>query len=73
MSSRLASSSRAGGTFELGSGLCESDFVGDGVDDEEEVALVDDVAVLEMDFRQRAADLGAELDLVDRGKLTKEA
>jgi hypothetical protein len=34
---------------------------------------VDDVAILEVDSRQRAAHLGAELDLLDRRELTKEA
>ena len=62
-----------GGTFELGSGLCEPDFVGDRVDDEQEVALMDDVPILEVYSRKCAADLSAELNLVDRGKLTKEA
>ena len=40
---------------------------------EEEVVLVDDVAVLEVYSGQRAADLGAQLDLLDGGELTEEA
>src|SRR5262249_3815629 len=55
--------------LELGLGLGQPDLIGAGVDGEEEITLVDDVAVLEMDADQRAADLGAELDLLDRGKL----
>ena len=34
---------------------------------------MDDVAVLEVYSRQRAADLGAQLDLLDGGELTEEA
>ena len=34
---------------------------------------MDDVPVLEVYSGKRAADLGAQLNLLDRGKLTKEA
>ena len=34
---------------------------------------MDDVAVLEVYSGKRAADLGAQLNVLDRGKLTKEA
>jgi hypothetical protein len=59
--------------LQLGIGLCQPDFVGARVDGEEEIALVDDVAVLEVYSGKRAADLGAQLNVLDRGKLTKEA
>ena len=51
----------------------EPDFVGTRVDGEEEIALMDDVPILEIYSRERAAHLSAELDLVDGRKLTKEA
>jgi hypothetical protein len=35
--------------------------------------LMDDVPILEVYSGKRAAHLSAELNLVDRGKLTKEA
>ena len=44
--------------LELRSRVCQPDLVGARVDGEEEVVLVDDVAVLEVYSRQRAADLG---------------
>jgi hypothetical protein len=69
-SRKLQTRSRA---FELSGSLCEFDFIGDWVDDEQEISLVDDIAILEMDFGQGPANLGAELDLVDCGELTKEA
>ena len=75
------------GTVELAIGKCKSrarglelrirlrqpDLVGAPVDREEEIVLLDDVAVLEVYSRQRAADLGAQLDLIDGGELTEEA
>ena len=62
-----------GRAFELGRRLGEPNLVGNRVDGEEEITLVDDIAVLEADFRQRAADLGAQFDLINRGKLAEEA
>src|SRR6184192_2142987 len=59
--------------LQLGIGLCQPDFVGARVDGEEEIALMDDVPILEVYSGKRAADLGAQLNLLDRGKLTKEA
>ena len=59
--------------LKLGFGLCQPDFVGARVDGEEEIALMDDVPILEVYSGKRAADLGAQLNLLDRGKLTKEA
>jgi len=52
--------------LELSQGLAQLDFVGDRIDHEQEIALVDDVAVLEVNFRQRAADLSAQLDVLHR-------
>src|SRR5262245_50224779 len=54
-------------------GLRQPDFVGARVNGKEGVPFVDGVAVLEVYSGQRAADLGADLDLLDRGKLTEEA
>src|SRR5215470_19444300 len=59
--------------LELGSSLGQPDLVGTGVDGEEEIALMDNVSILEVYSSKRAAHLSAELNLVDRGKLTKEA
>jgi len=53
--------------------LGQPDLVGTGVDGEEEIALMDNVSILEVYSSKRAAHLSAELNLVDRGKLTKEA
>src|SRR5262249_56127728 len=58
--------------LQLGMGLCQPDFVGARVDGEEEIALMDDVPILEMYSGKRAADLGAQLNLLDRGQLTEE-
>ena len=58
--------------LQLGFGLCQPDFVGARVDGEEEIALMDDVPILEVYSGKRAADLGAQLNLLDRGKLTKK-
>jgi hypothetical protein len=57
----------------LGIGLCQLDLVGARVDREQQVVFADDVAVLEIYSGQSAADLGAELNLIDRGKLAKKA
>jgi hypothetical protein len=59
--------------LQLSRRLSEPVLVGTRIDDEEEIAFVVDVAVLEVNFRERAADLGAQLDLVDRGELAEEA
>jgi len=53
--------------------LFQPDLVRPGINREEQVALVDDLPVLEMDFGERAADLGPELDPVDRRELAEEA
>jgi hypothetical protein len=52
--------------LKLSHGLAQLDFVRDRIDHEQEIALVDDVAVLEVNFRQRAADLSAQLDVLHR-------
>src|SRR5260221_5606967 len=59
--------------LQLGIGLCKPDFVGERVDGEEGIALMDDVPILEVYSGKRAADLGAQLNVLNRGKLTKEA
>src|SRR6516165_8409143 len=59
--------------LQLGTGLCQPDFVGARVDGEEEIALMDDVPILEVYSGKRAAALGAQLNLLNRGKLTKKA
>ena len=53
--------------------LGEPYFVRAGIDHEQQVALTDDLAVLEMDLGQEAADLGAQFNPVDRGKLPEQA
>src|SRR5215471_12105901 len=54
-------------------GLRQLDFVGPCVDREEQVALMDDVPILEVYTGERAADLGSLLYLFDRRELAKEA
>jgi hypothetical protein len=53
--------------------LRQLDFIGTRVDDEQEIALAHHLAVLEVDLGQRAANLGAEFDPVDRGKLAQRS
>ena len=52
--------------------LFQLDLIGPGIDDEEQVALVHDLPVLEMDLGQRTAHLGPQLDPVDRRELAEE-
>src|SRR5439155_107467 len=52
--------------------LGKLDLVRTRIDHEQQVAIVDDLAVLEVDFGQRTADLGAQLDAVDGGELAEE-
>src|SRR5262249_7817886 len=59
--------------LQLGVGLCQPDLIGARVDGEEEIAFMDNVPILEVYSGQCAADLGAQLNSLDRGKLTKEA
>ena len=77
---RLGANELAGGEreargrgLELGVRLGELDLIGARIDDEEKIALVDDLPVLEMDLGERAADLSAQLDAVDRGELAEKA
>jgi hypothetical protein len=58
--------------LQLGVGLRELDFVGARVDDEKKIAFVDDLAVLEVDFRQGTSDLRPQFYSVDRGKLAEK-
>ncbi len=57
---------------ELGVRLGQPDLVGGGIDHEQQIALLDDLAVHEMDLGQRAADLRAQLDAVDRRELAQQ-
>ena len=59
--------------LELRDGLIEPDLERPRVDDEERVALVHDLPVLEVDRGQRAADLRAQFDTVHRRELAEEA
>jgi hypothetical protein len=52
--------------------LFQLDLIGPGIDDEEQVALVHDLPVLEMDLGQRTAHLGPQLYPVDRRELAEE-
>ena len=49
----------------------ELDLIGARVDDEQQIALFDNLPVLKMDLGQRAANLRAQFDPVDRGKLAE--
>ncbi len=53
---------RACGCLNLGLGVGKFDAVLRRVDGEKEVALLDDIAVLETNAGQRATDLGAQFD-----------
>jgi hypothetical protein len=44
-------------------------FVGTRIDYEKKVSLVDDLAVLEVDFRKRTSDLSPQLDTIGGGEL----
>ena len=65
-SSRLASSALARASDKLAVRLRCHRLERAGVDDVEQVARLDDVAVLELDMVDEAADPGADLDLLDR-------
>ena len=53
------------GAFQLSRGLAQLDLIGRRIDQEQEIALVDDIAVLEADFGECATDLGAQFNAVD--------
>jgi hypothetical protein len=51
----------------------KGDFVGSSINCEKQVALPNDVSILEKYSRKRTADLRAQFDLRNRRELTKEA
>src|ERR1700733_4031831 len=57
---------------ELCGALLQGDFVWTRVNYEKQVALMDNLTVGEMDFREVAADLGAQFDVVHSGELACE-
>ena len=59
--------------LELRDGLIEPDLERPRVDDEEQIALVHDLPVLEFDRGQGAADLRPQLHAIHRRELAKEA
>src|ERR1700761_1598352 len=54
-------------------GLLQPDLVGARVNYKKQIALMDDLAVLEVDFGQCPADLGTQFDPVDRRELAEKA
>ena len=60
-----------GGTY-LAHWPVPPDLIGSRIYGEEKVAFMNDISILEINADQRPADLGAELDLLNRGKLTNE-
>src|SRR6266436_2422378 len=61
-----------GGCLSLRGRLLQLDFIWTRVDDKEQIALADNLAILEMDFAQVAADLSAQSDLIHSGKLSRK-
>ena len=57
----------------MGDGLTQLDFVRNRVDREQEIALLDDIAVLEADLGERATNLGTQLHPFHRRELTEES
>jgi hypothetical protein len=57
----------------LGVCLRELDFVWARVDDEKKIALVDNLAILEMDFRQSTSNLCSHFNSVDRRELAEKS
>ena len=53
--------------------LRELDFVWARVDDEKKIALVDDLAILEMDFRESTSNLRPHFNSVDRRELAEKS
>jgi hypothetical protein len=62
-----------GRRLKLGARLGQPDFIWAWIDDEKKIALVDDLAILEVDLCERATHLSAQLDAVDCGKLSKKS
>src|SRR4051794_25296084 len=63
---------RVGG-FELRLCLRELDLIGAGIDHEEQVALLDDLPVLKMQFRECPPNLRAQLNAINGRELAEEA
>jgi hypothetical protein len=59
--------------LQLGVCLRELDFVWAWVDDEKKIAFVDDLAILEVDFRQSTSNLSPQFYSVDGRKLAKKS
>ena len=53
------------GAFQLSRGLAQLDLIGRRIYHEQEIAFMDDIAVLETDLGERATQLGAHFDAVD--------
>ena len=53
--------------------LRQFDLIWYAIDDEKQVALVDDVAVLEADLNERATDLGAQLKTIYGRELAEKS
>jgi hypothetical protein len=60
------------GAFELSRGLAELDLLGGLIDQEQQIAIVYDIAVLEADPGQSPTDLGAQVDLLNGRKLAEK-
>src|SRR5258707_13146496 len=60
------------GCLTLRGRLLQLDFIWTRVDDKEQIALADNLAILEMDFGQVAADLSTQYDLIHSGKLSRK-
>ena len=58
------------GAFDIRLGLLDRDPIGARIDDEQEIALLDDLAFLEMDGIDEAGDPGAHLDRLHRLEAT---
>jgi hypothetical protein len=59
--------------LQLGVCLRKPDFVWARVDDEKKIAFVDNLAILEVDFRQNTSDLRSQFYSVDRRKLAEKS
>jgi hypothetical protein len=60
------------GCLTLRGRLLQLDFIWTRVDDKEQITLADNLAILEMDFLQVAADLSAQSDLIHSRKLSRK-
>jgi hypothetical protein len=56
--------------LDLSQGLAQLDLVRGRINLEEQIALADDVTILETNLCQSTTDLGAQLDRLDGGELT---